>query len=139
MNVVSQDSRVTALEVAIKAQPQVELPVRSHFDFGVYQRVGLIPAETVCTGAVHLCAGTFVLAKGTLLMDGEVLHAPYSVTTLPGTKRAMYAVTDCVVIAVIESDVQTEAEAEATLVVPTYQDFNNLLEVSCHSSLPGPG
>lgn len=121
---IERQRQVQALEDHIKGMPQADLKNFHHFDFGVYSRGGVIPAGVVCTGAVHLYPGTFVLAKGTLWIDsgdGAVeVTAPWSCTTTPGTKRVMYAVTDCVCYAIIETDCTTPEQAEAELVVPTY-------------------
>lgn len=118
---------IMALEQAIKAQPQVPMPVTHHFDAGVYQRVGVLTADTVATGAIHRYASTFILAKGELLLlteDGPIhIHAPYATVSPPGTKRVMYAITDCTLIAVLETDLTTPEEVEAAFVVNSYDDL----------------
>lgn len=120
-------SSIMALEQAIKAQPQVPMPLFHHFDAGVYQRVGVIPADTVATGAIHRFSSTFVLAKGEMLLlteDGPIhITAPYATVSPPGAKRVMYAITDCTVIAVLETDLTTPEEVEAAFVVTSYDDL----------------
>lgn len=117
-------AKVEALEAAIKAQPQADLGNFHHFDHGVYQRGGTIPAGTVATGAVHLSRGSLVLAKGTMAFytdDGvEVHEAPWCTITEPLTKRVMYAVTDCVLIAILETEETTPEAVEARHTVPDY-------------------
>lgn len=118
---------VVALEDAIKAQPQVAMPNFHHFDAGVYQRVGVLPADTVATGAIHRFSSTFILGKGEMLLlteDGPIhIQAPYATVSPPGTKRVMYAITDCTIIAVIETDLTTPEEVEAAFVVNSYDQL----------------
>ena len=119
-----QRAKVEALEAAIKAQPQEGLGNFHHFDHGVYQRGGTIAAGTVATGAVHLSRGSLVLAKGTMAFANEhgveVHTAPWCTITEPYTKRVMYAVTDCVLIAILETEETTPEAVEARHTVPDF-------------------
>lgn len=123
--------QVATLAAQVAKLPEAGDQLCHHFDFGVYVRGALYPADTVVVGAIHLEANTFVLAKGTLrIADGanppvEVV-APYSCTTQPGTQRVLYAVTDCVAYAIFETPVTTVEDAEGTLAVNTVEEFNRL-------------
>lgn len=120
----AQQERVARLEAHIKAQPQEGLGNFHHFDHGVYQRGGTIKAGTVATGAVHLSRGSLVLAKGTMAFyteQGVEVHtAPWCTVTEPLTKRVMFAVTDCVLIAVLETDETTPEAVELAHTVPDF-------------------
>lgn len=120
-------SKVAALEAAVLAQPQVELEQFHHFNGGVYQRGMLIPAGVVVTGAVHLHTNMIALVKGECLFigDGEPQHAvaPWSSVNGPGTKRAVYAVTDCVLISYVETDLTDPAAVRAAVTVNTQEEY----------------
>lgn len=124
-----QRAKVEALEASLKGQTQADLGNFHHFDHGVYQRGGTIPAGTVATGAVHLTRGVLVLAKGTMAFyteaGVEVHEAPWCTITEPYTKRVMYAVTDCVLIAVLETDETTPEGVERKHTVPDYTALSN--------------
>lgn len=137
-----QRDKIARLEAVLKQYGKEGLGNFHHFDHGVYQRGGTIKAGTVATGAVHLAAGVFVLAKGTLALyteDGvEVHEAPWCTVTQPLTKRVMYAVTDCVLIAILETDETTPEAVEARYTVPDYEALEHInqdtKEIVCPSS-----
>lgn len=126
---IDQQKKVQELERHLKAQPQADLKNFHHFDFGVYTRGGVIPAETVVTGAIHLHTSTFVLAKGTMVMyteDGPVVVvAPWCCVSPPGVKRVAYTLTDCVCLDIAETDCTTPEQAERELVVPDYDSLTH--------------
>ncbi len=69
--------------------------------------VETVKAGTVAVGAVHLSRGSLVLAKGSMAFytpSGVVVRdAPWCEVTEPLTKRVMYAITDCVLVAILET------------------------------------
>jgi len=143
MNTASMRAKVLALEAEIMELPQAQLGNFHNFNCGVYQRGGTIPAGTVATGAIHRNKSTFVLAKGTMMLmteDGPLcVEAPWATVSPPGTKRVMYAVTDCVVIAVIETDLTTPEEVERAVTVSSFDQLESPIgaELLCHSGLQG--
>jgi len=92
--------RVTRLERALCAVPQVDCPVRHYFAPGMYAREMTIPAGTVITGAVHKRQNLAVLSAGRLLLateDGAIeIRAPHTLTVRPGAKNAATALEDSV-------------------------------------------
>lgn len=140
---IDRQRQVQALEEHLKGMPQADLKNFHHFDFGVYTRGGVIPAETVVTGAIHLQTSTFVLAKGTMVFltdDGPVeVTAPWSCVSPPGVKRVAYTLTDCVCLDIAETDCTTPEQAERELVVASYDQLTTnqrkILEGSCPTSL----
>lgn len=123
---VSPD-KMAALEAAVKAQPQVDLEQFHHFDGGVYQRGMILPAGVVATGAIHLNTNMLTLVKGECLFigDGEPTHAvaPWATVNGPGTKRAVYAITDCVLISYVETTLTDPALVRAAVTVDTEQEY----------------
>lgn len=116
--------KVKRLEEHLKAQPQEGLGNFHHFDHGVYQRGGTVKAGTVAVGAVHLSRGSLVLAKGSMAFytpSGVVVRdAPWCEVTEPLTKRVMYAITDCVLIAILETEETTPEDVELAHTVKDY-------------------
>jgi hypothetical protein len=89
------------LEAVIASCPQAHLPVCHRFTPGMYIREIRIPAGTLLTSATHLTQHPFVLSKGTIQVisenEGPVIYeAPHTGITDPGTRRVLYAETDCV-------------------------------------------
>lgn len=129
---IPQETRdkIMRIEDAMRSGPQIDWGLENFhtFAFGTYSRGGFIPAGLCCTGKIHRQASAFVLAKGEMLIlaDGaEAIHikAPYACTSEPGVKRCVYAITDCVVIDIAETEVTTVEAAEATLVCDTFEQL----------------
>ena len=70
-----------------------------HFCAGLYARELFVPAGVVAVGKTHAQQNLFFLLNGTALIatpDGpREITGPFMSVTQPGTKRAVYAVTDC--------------------------------------------
>lgn len=101
MAAVSVDA-VRQLEAVIRQLPgQVDFTelTSHHFCAGLYARELFVPAGVVAIGKTHAQQNLFFLLKGTALIDtpnGPVeITGPFMSVTQPGTKRAVYAVTDC--------------------------------------------
>lgn len=110
------------------ASPAV-LPQLAHvFAGGMYSRIGELQAGTVVVGDIHKYEHFFVLLSGRLhLADGntkEFLEAPAIRIASAGTKRALLAVTDCM-IATFHAGV-TEAEKDS-LVCHSIEEYKSWL------------
>lgn len=96
--------RVERLEAILEQAPQAECPVRHYFAPGVYLREMTIPAGTIATGAVHKTEHLSILSAGHCFLttdDGVAeLKAPHTGLSKAGAKRAIYAITDCVLTTV---------------------------------------
>jgi len=118
---------VFALEAEMLKMPQVKLECFHYFSPGVYARELHLPAGTVTTGAVHRFENMNILSKGTISIateDGPLtVSAPYTVVSPPGTKRAVYAHTDCVWTTILGTE-ETDVELiEKTFVCKTEQEY----------------
>jgi hypothetical protein len=103
MNELLATKNIQALEDCILLEPQADLPIKHHFSKGLYCREMFIPAGVVLTGKIHKDETLNILAQGTILVissDGteKELSAPSVFISPPNTKKAGYAVTDCVFI-----------------------------------------
>jgi quercetin dioxygenase-like cupin family protein len=114
--------------------PQVEIPVRHIFSDGVYAREITVPAGAVIMGELHKHTNLNIMSAGRMMLltdEGwKEIEAPFTVVSPPGTKRAAYAITDCVwttILATPETDVakieqhfiaKSEAEYQAFMAGP---------------------
>lgn len=76
-----------------------ELPIENIFNPGLYTRSIFIPAGTVVVGRCHAHEHLSMIIQGTVAVADEfngvcLYEAPYHFTSLVGTKRLVYAVTD---------------------------------------------
>ncbi|MDR8069431.1 hypothetical protein [Burkholderia cenocepacia] len=100
--------KVAALEAEVRKLPQVDCPVRHHFAPGIYAREMTIPAGVVATGAVHKTEHLTIISKGRLHIttdDGmREFAAPAIFKSMPGTKRAAYAIEEAVLTTIHATD-----------------------------------
>ncbi len=94
-------SNILELQKEMRSMPQVEINTIHRFTDGVYSREITIPAGVSLVGAKHLTEHFYVISKGECVFSDntsqEALSAPYHGTTSPGTKRAIYALTDTII------------------------------------------
>jgi len=120
-NVATQDS-IYKLQDIIKDMPQVTGETRHHFSDGMYARELFIPAGTVVVGALHKSQHLYMVVKGECKVSSQYetvkIEAPYIGETIPGTKRVIYAETDCVWIGFFPTQLTDIDEIEAALIEP---------------------
>lgn len=118
---------IRRLESEVRALPQVEIPTAHTFGPGVYIRTITIPAGATVVGKVHATEHIFILSKGELAVatedGGQVLRAPFQQVCRPGLKRAVYALTECVVTNVHVTDTTDLDALEAELIQPEALSF----------------
>jgi hypothetical protein len=133
--VVTQRKRregIQALEAALAHMPNAifgdndTCPLTHRFAGGIYVREIFIPAGMLLTGKIHRHAHPNFLMQGEALVvteqnGQEHLVAPLAMISLPGTKRAVYAITDLRWITVHEVGAERDlAKIEAMLIAPEY-------------------
>lgn len=96
---------IQSIEDKLLALPQIDLPLTHHFSYGVYGREMFVPAGAAFTGKIHKTDHLCILAKGELLLiasngDEQRLIAPRIFVTPKNTKKAGYAITDCIFMTV---------------------------------------
>lgn len=114
---------VEALQAAMLALPQVQLDSSHTFHGGMYVRQVFIPAGHTVVGKRHKRFHLFMVMSGALMIShrGEkaTLHrAPFMHLSEPGTKRALHALEDSLVLTVHASKAKTVKGAEAVMVEP---------------------
>ena len=118
---------ILALEVAMRAMPQIESEPNHYHINGVYVRELFIPAGTLLTGKIHNHESIGILAQGRLRItngtDSIIVEAPYVTVDKPGVKRLGYAETDCTFLCVHRTDCKTIEEMEEELVSETFEEY----------------
>ena len=111
-------NKVKALQVEVPKLPQYEPDTKHYFHGGMYCREVFRDAGVLIVGAVHKKEHFYLIVSGTVAIttdDGvQEVTGPYLFSSKPGTKRAVYAMTDalCMTFHRVESSNVEDAEAE---------------------------
>ena len=115
---VSMVDKVKALQAEVSKLPQYEPATKHYFHGNMYCREVFRHAGVLVVGAVHKKEHFYLIVSGTVAIttdDGaQEVTGPYLFSSKPGTKRAVYAITDalCMTFHAIEAKTVEEAEAE---------------------------
>jgi len=115
---VSMVDKVKALQVELSKLPQYEPETKHYFHGGMYCREVFRHAGVLIVGKVHKKEHFYLVASGTLAIttdDGvQEVTGPHLLCSKPGTKRAVYALTDaiCMTFHRVESNNVEDAETE---------------------------
>jgi hypothetical protein len=110
--------KVQALQAEVSKLPQYEPETKHYFHGGMYCREVFRHAGVLVVGAVHKKEHFYLIVSGTVAIttdDGvQEVTGPHLFSSKPGTKRAVFAVTDalCMTFHAIEAKTVKEAEAE---------------------------
>lgn len=117
--------KVESLQRELTKLPQYEPETKHYFHGGMYCREVFRHAGVLVVGAVHKKEHFYIIVSGTVqITDGDgnaqEVTGPHLFQSKPGTKRAVYAVTDtlCMTFHTTESKTVEEAEAELVEVDP---------------------
>jgi hypothetical protein len=117
--------KVDALQSELSKLPQYEPETKHYFHGGMYCREVFRHAGVLVVGAIHKKEHFYIIVSGTVVItDGEgnvqEVTGPHLFQSKPGTKRAVYAITDtlCMTFHAIEATTIEEAEAELVEVDP---------------------
>ena len=110
-------------------------PLKHTFSDGIYVREIMIPAGTVLTGKIHKHEHPNFLMKGSVEVfteaDGyQILEAPLSMISKPGTKRVVKALTDVIWITVHLNQTNTQDLdlLEKDIIAKDYYIYNKFIE-----------
>jgi len=138
---VSMVNKVKALQAEVSKLPQYEPATKHYFHGGMYCREVFRHAGVLVVGAVHKKEHFYLIVSGTVAItadDGvQEVTGPHLFSSKPGTKRAVYAMTDalCMTFHAIEAKTVEDAEAELveaeldSMYSPGNQVKHQLLEV----------
>jgi hypothetical protein len=113
--------KVEALQSELAKLPQYQPETKHYFHGGMYCREVFRHAGVLVVGAVHKKEHFYLIVSGTVaITDGEgnveEVTGPHLFQSKPGTKRAVYAVTDALCMTFHAIDATTVEAAEAELV-----------------------
>ena len=120
MNDLVGMDKVLALQAELSKLPQYEPETTHYFHGGMYCREVWRPAGVLVVGAVHKKEHFYLIVSGTVGIttdDGvKEVTGPHLLLSKPGTKRAVYALTDALCMTFHALEAKTVEEAEAELV-----------------------
>jgi hypothetical protein len=100
LNELTTQSDIVKLQTLMLRGDTLELEVKHHFSDGLYARELFIPAGVCLVGALHKTTHLYTVVKGRCKVSSQFgnldIEAPFMGETIPGTKRVIYAETDCV-------------------------------------------
>lgn len=100
-------------------------PVRHIFAPGVYCREMTIPMGVTVVGKIHRHAHVNVISKGRVAVitefGQEVIEAPRTWVSEPGTKRAVMALEETIWLTVHPTEETDLDKIEAHVIAPTYE------------------
>jgi hypothetical protein len=113
--------KIGALQAELSKLPQYQPETKHYFHGGMYCREVFRHAGVLVVGAVHKKEHFYLIVSGTVaITDGEgqvqEVTGPHLFHSKPGTKRAVYAMTDALCMTFHATESQTVEEAEAELV-----------------------
>lgn len=128
--------KVDALQQELFQLPPYQPETKHYFHGGMYCREVFRHAGVLVVGAVHKKEHFYLIVSGTVAItdgDGNVeeVTGPYLFQSKPGTKRAVYAVTDttCMTFHAIEATTVEQAESELVEVEPdSMYSFGNQIK-----------
>ena len=141
-NPVSRE-QVLQLEDALREMPgQFDLNTFTyhHFAEGVYCRELFIPEGTVATGKIHRHQTMNILVYGDLRVttdDGvKTLTGPKIFNSRPGTKKAVCAITDCLLLNIHPTNLTDLEEIENEFIVPSFEmlDHETMIAIGKEST-----
>lgn len=132
-DLIYQNRKIVELEGVLKTMEPHEPDLRHHFGGGVYVRELRLPGGVVATGKMHRHESMNILVSGTVRIttdEGVREIEGYGVfSSRPMTKKAVYAVTDCIILNVHPTDKTDLNDIEKELIVPELE-VQALLEES---------
>jgi hypothetical protein len=117
---IDMRAKVEALQAEISKHEQYE-PLTNHtFHGGMYCRKVTQLADAIIVGKVHKKEHFLVILSGELAITegGNVIHfiGPQVLSSFPGTKRAIYSITDSIYMTIHRTDAITVEDVEIELV-----------------------
>lgn len=110
-------------------------PLKHTFSDGIYVREIFIPAGSYLVGKIHKHSHPNFLLSGTVdvVTEGngkETLTGPLSMISSPGTKRALYAVTDIRWVTIHENPTNTQdlSKLEKIVIADSYEEYEKFIE-----------
>ena len=132
-------NKVKALQDEVSKLPQYEPATKHYFHGGMYCREVFRHAGVLVVGAIHKKEHFYLIVSGTVAIttDNGVqeVTGPHLFLSKPGTKRAVYSITDALCMTFHAIEAKTVEEAEAELVEAEPNSMYSLGNQVKHQSL----
>jgi hypothetical protein len=119
-NMPTMRERVESLQVEMLKFPQYEPKTTHTFHAGMYCRQVTQAADALIVGKVHKKEHFFILVSGDMVITegGETkrISGPCLLSSIPGSKRAIYSETEALYMTIHCTDADTVESAENELV-----------------------
>lgn len=119
--------QILELEEVMKAMPQIDLNdyTKHHFAPGIYTRELFLPAGVIATGKIHRHQIMNILVYGTIqitLDEGiKTVTGPRIFNSKAGTKKAVHAITDCLILNIHPTELTDIDEIEKEFIAPSFK------------------
>ena len=122
MNEITTQDDIIQLQSLMLKGDTIELETRHHFSDGLYARELFIPAGVCLVVALNKTKHLYTVVKGKCRVSTQFenieIEAPFMGETIPGTKRVIYAETDCVWITYHPTELTNVEEIEKAILEP---------------------
>ncbi len=121
--------QIQVLQKAMRAGPTIDLEVLHHFTDGAYVRELRMPKDTALVGKMHRTAHVLIVTGDITIINGcarERITGTRVLHTKPGTKRAIVAHTDSVLITMHVTPETDLDEIERAIIVPEHLELTYL-------------
>jgi hypothetical protein len=109
---------IVRLQEAIRDLPQAQFETFHYFADGMYARVVARSAGTLIVGKVHKKEHFYIVAKGRVQIEKDILEAGTVLVSKPGTKRAVLALEDSICMTVHRTNKKNLEKMEKELIEP---------------------
>lgn len=124
--------QIQALQETMRAGPTIDLEVQHHFTDGAYVRELRMPARAYLVGKMHRTAHALIVTGDITIINGstrERITGTRVLHTKPGTKRAIVAHADSVLITMHVTPETDLDEIERAIIVPEHLELTYLRQL----------
>lgn len=119
--------QIDKLEQMMRQFGGVTIEPKHHFAKGLYAREIFIPKGTLLTGKIHKSEHLNIISKGEISVLTEAgpqrIKAPFTIVSMPGTKRVGYAHEDTVWTTIHATEETDLEKIEAELIAESFDDY----------------
>ena len=120
------------LQASIGELPEIDCPLQHVFAPGAYARTIFIPKGAVLVGKIHKHQHLNILSQGVVTVMTETggletLYGPVTMSSQPGTKRAVYAHTNVVWTTIHLTNETDLDKIEEEVIAKTFQEYEQFL------------
>lgn len=114
------NDKIDELELRMMECDAVDCPLNHKFLPGIYIREIMMPAGSLVTSMIHKTTHAYFVLQGKVSVISENfgeqhIEAPFTGTTLPGTRRVLYIHENCVWVTLHPTSVQPKDDSPEAL------------------------